>query len=208
MGNNIVTAVVRIKGTRPLLFHRFGPDALPLEKQERTGVAGHDPEEWRRTVSVTRDGQLYFDASYGFATIREGSRHIKKGRGSIMTNVVATLQIADDRILVDRWLPGFPNGHACDVTKIDPPNQDPEELVYLDIRGVRNPSTKARNVRYRIACSKGWSAEFSIIFDKVVVSRPEMESAVVHAGQLSGIGNGRAIGFGRFSLEAFEVQEQ
>jgi len=38
--SNILQAKVRIKGTRPLFWHKFGPDALPLEKQERTGVAG------------------------------------------------------------------------------------------------------------------------------------------------------------------------
>jgi len=38
-------AEVSIEGLRPLLFHVFGPEALPLEKQERTDVTGNDPEE-------------------------------------------------------------------------------------------------------------------------------------------------------------------
>lgn len=48
MGSNIVTAHVVIEGKRPLLWHHFGPDALPLEKRERTGGAGNDPHEWKR----------------------------------------------------------------------------------------------------------------------------------------------------------------
>ncbi|HEY4721974.1 MAG TPA: hypothetical protein VII92_09020, partial [Anaerolineae bacterium] len=68
MGNNIVTANIKIVGVRPLFFHRFGPDAMPLEKQERSGVAGNDPTEWRKTVSVTKQGQLFMDSSYAFAT--------------------------------------------------------------------------------------------------------------------------------------------
>lgn len=42
---NILNATVSIKGIRPLLWHAFGPDAIPLEKREKTGVAGNDPEE-------------------------------------------------------------------------------------------------------------------------------------------------------------------
>jgi hypothetical protein len=204
---NILTATVTIEGTRPLWFHRFGPDALPLEKQERTGVAGNDPEEWRRTVSVTKDGQLCLDSTYGFATIREGSRYTKKGRGSIQSAVVATLQVTDNRILIDRHMPGFPNGHAYDVLTEPAPPQDSELPVYLDIRGVRNPATKARNVRYRIACASGWQATFNLQWDKTIVSRNEMEAAVIDAGRLAGIGNGRAVGMGRFSVVSFQVTE-
>jgi len=43
-----VTAKVSVVGTRPMLFHKFGPEALPLEKQEKVGVAGNDPSEWRK----------------------------------------------------------------------------------------------------------------------------------------------------------------
>lgn len=64
MSNNIVTAKVSIVGTRPMLFHKFGPDALPLEKQEKVGVAGNDPSEWRKTVMVTRAGQLFLEPAY------------------------------------------------------------------------------------------------------------------------------------------------
>lgn len=205
--SNMVLAQVRIRGTRQILFHKFGPDALPLEKQERTGVAGNDPNEWRKTVMLTKDGQLYVDPTYCFATIREGARYTKKGRGSIQSAVVATLQIVDDRILIDRYMPGFPNGHECNPLTVDTPTQDSDAPTYLDIRGVRNPTTKGRNVRYRIACSKGWICEFTILFDKTIVSRAEMESALNDAGKLCGIGNGRSIGFGRFEVEAFKVKE-
>lgn len=205
--SNIVQAKVLIVGTRPLFFHRFGPDALPLEKQERTGVAGNDPEEWRKTAMVTKDGQLYLEPTYAFATIRGGAKYVPKGRGSIQSQVAATLQIADNRILVDRYMPGFPNGHAFDIKKAEPPAPDSDCDVYMDIRGVVNPSTKARNVRYRVAAAPGWRCSFTIVWDKTVVSRGEMESAIINAGKLVGIGNARAIGMGRFEVEAFEVQE-
>lgn len=204
---NILTATVSIKGVRPLWWHKFGPDALPLEKQERTGVAGNDPQEWRKTVLVTRDGQLYLDPTYIFSTLREGARYTKKGKGSIQTVVSATLQVVDDRILIDRYFPGFPNGHSFDIKTADVPSTDFDDLVYLDIRGVRNPSTKARNVRYRIAAAPGWTTAFHLQWDKTIVSRGEMESVCIDAGKLVGVGNGRTIGMGRFEVTGFEIGE-
>ena len=205
MASNIVTAHVSIKGTRPLLFHRFGPDALPLEKQERAGVAGNDPTEWRRTALVTPEGQLYIEPAYVFAALREGGKYTRRGKGSIQPSIAATLQVVDDRILIDRWLPGFPGKRKCDLATVEAPPQDQDEPVFLDIRGVRNPSTKARNVRYRVACSKGWACTFTILFDKTIVSRQEIESVTIDAGRLAGIGNGRAIGFGRFEVVKFQI---
>ena len=205
--SNIVTATVRIKGTRPLFWHKFGPDAMPLEKGERTGVAGHDPEEWRKTVLVDKQGQLYLEPTYCFATLRDGAKYTKKGRGSIQANVAATLQISDNRILVDRWMPGFPNGHECNPVTVEPPAQDSDQPVYLDVRGVRNPTTKARNVRYRVVAAPGWECAFTILFDKTIVSRPEMQAVLTDAGKLVGIGNGRGIGMGRFEVLSFIENE-
>jgi hypothetical protein len=193
--SNMLVARVEIEGTRPILWHHFGPDALPLEKGERTGVAGNDPEEWRRTVLLTKDRQLYLEPTYVFGSIRDGAKFTKRGRGSIQTAVVATLQVLDERILFDRFLPA------------EPIPTEPEEPVYLDVRGVRNPATKARNVRYRIACATGWKTAFSLLWDKTVVSRGEMEAVVSDAGRLVGISNGRNIGFGRFTLSDFCVRE-
>lgn len=195
MANNILTAKVTIKGVRPMWWHRFGPEALPLEKQEKTGVAGNDPEEWKRTVTATADGQLYVDPSYVFGCLRDAARHTKKGKGSIQSLVAATLQVVDNLVMVDRFLPDGLNSLAT----------DPTLPVYLDIRGVRNPSTKARNVRYRVAASPGWSCTFTIQFDKTVVDRNQMQAVVIDAGKLVGLGNGRSIGMGRFEVESFEI---
>lgn len=205
--SNILQAKVTIKGTRPLFYHRFGPDAIPLEKLEKTGVPGNDPEEWRKTVMVTEEGQLFLEPTYIFATIREGSKFVKKGRGSIQTSMIATLQIMDTRVLVDRFMPGYPNGKAYDVAKENPPAQDPFAPVYLDIRMVRNPTSKMANIRYRVVASPGWSCSFTLEWDKTIVSRGEMESALIDSGKLVGIGNGRKIGMGRFEVASFEVVE-
>jgi hypothetical protein len=196
---NILTATATIKGQRPLLWHAFGPDAIPLEKVERTGVAGHDPEEWRKTVLVLPSGQLYLHSSYLFGCIRDGAKYTSRKRGTIQPFVSATLQLTDDMVLLDRFLP--------DPTLRTPPPTDPTQPVYLDIRSVKNPATKARNVRYRVAICAGWELSFSIFWDKTIVSRGEMEASITDAGRFVGLGDGRSIGFGRFVLECFNVVE-
>lgn len=197
--NNILNAKVTIRGTRALLLHRFGPDALPIEKQERTGVAGNDPEEWKRTVMKTTEGQLCLDPSYIFACIRDGAKYVKDGRGSMQPKVSATLQVLSDKVLLDRWLP----------ENIEELQNDIDKPVYMDVRGVRNPNSKgSRNVRYRVAASPGWITTFDIMWDKTIVSRDEIHSALLHAGTLCGLGDGRAIGFGRFQIEKFELLEE
>lgn len=193
MGNMLEAAVI-VRGTRPLFWHRFGPDALPLEKREKTGVAGNDPEEWKRTVLVTKEGQLYLEPSYAFGCLRDAAKFTKKGKGSIQALVAATLQVLDDRILVDRRLP-------------ENLTTDDTEPVYLDIRSVRNPATRARNVRYRVAASSGWTASFRILWDGSIVSRGEMNAVLIDAGRLVGLGDGRSIGFGRFEVVSFDVEE-
>lgn len=199
--SNILTARVKIKGTRPILWHKFGPESLPLEKQERTGVAGNDPEEWKRTVQCTKDGQLYVRGDQVFGCLRNAAKHTRKGRGSIQKLVAATLQVLDDRILLDRGVLGWNGGPPETLT------DDPDELVYLDVRGVRNPSTRARNVRYRVAASSGWECEFTLLWDATVVSRTQMEAVCIDAGRLEGLGDGRSVGMGRFEIVDFAISE-
>ncbi|MCL4295689.1 MAG: hypothetical protein KJ077_08175 [Anaerolineae bacterium] len=197
--SNILTATVTVKGLRPLLWHVFGPESIPLEKQEKTGVAGNDPEEWKRTVLYTREGQLYVPGSYIFGTLRDGSKFTKKGKGSIQTALISTLQALDDRVLFDRFIPGFNGGLPEKLPT------DLDEPVYLDIRSVVNPSTRGRNIRYRVAASPGWVAQFRIQWDKTIISRGEMEAVCIDSGKLCGLGSGRRIGLGRFSVDSFDI---
>ncbi len=202
---NIVTARVTIIGIRPLFIHWFGPDAIPLEKQEKTGVAGNDPESWRKTTCVTKDGQLFVPGTYAFAVIREGAKYTKKGRGSIQSDMVATLQVLDEKILIDRYMPGFPNGQAYDIKNATPPERDSDLPVYLDVRMTRNPATKGANIAYRVAAAPGWSCAFKVQWDNTIVREAHMKASLIDGGRLSGMGNGRKIGMGRFDLTSFEV---
>lgn len=185
-------AKVSIVGTRDLLFHKFGMDAIPLGKKEKTGVAGNDPEEWKRTYMATKEGQLYIESSYIFGCLREGAKYTKKGRASLQAPLAATLQVIDNRVLLDRFMP-------------EELTQDSSEDVYLDVRSVKNPATRGRNIRYRVACSPGWRLTFNIMWDATIISRNEMQSVINDAGTLVGLADGRSIGYGRFEVESFEV---
>jgi hypothetical protein len=192
---NLLTAALTIEGTRPLLFHAFTPDAIPLSgKRERSGVAGNDPSEWRRTV-LADDGRLFLEPTYLFGCLRDGARFTPRKRGTLQPYLTATLLVLDDRVWFNRSLPAeLPT--------------DPDQPVYLDVRSVRNPATKARNVRYRVGLSRGWRATFHIRWDKTVVSRGELEAVAIDAGRLVGVGSGRAIGFGRSELRAFTIADE
>jgi hypothetical protein len=190
--SNIVRATVTIAGVRPLLQHAFGPSAIPLERQERTGVAGNDPEEWKRSCMVKPDGQLYVKGTYIFGMLVVAAKNTKKGKGSIQPLVAATLQIEEEDVLLDRFLP-------------EAPDHDNRKPVYIDVAGVVNPGTKARNVRYRLAASSGWKSTFTLKWDKVIVGRELMANVITDAGTLVGLGNGRKIGYGRFEVESFEI---
>ena len=190
---NLLTASVAIEGTRAMLWHAFTPDAIPTSgRRERTGVRGNDPQEWRQSVLMTSERQLYLPPSYVFGCLRDAARFTRRGRGSLQATLVATLEILDERILVDRFVPP------------EPLPTDPAAPVFMHITSVRNPATKARNIRYRIAAAAGWRISFNIRVDRTVIARQELEAVVIDAGRLVGLGNGRSIGFGRFVVRAFE----
>lgn len=196
---SIITATIAIEGTRPLLFHHFSPETLPLEKQERTGVAGNDPTEWQRTVLLTPDRQLCLPGTYFFGCLRNAAVYLKRGRNTMQKAVASTLQVTDATVLIEGcFLPEEPllvqQGQL--VENLPP--------VYIDVCGVRNPNTKSRNVRYRVAAAPGWQCTFHLLWDITVVSREEMKSICIDAGRLVGLADGRTIGFGRFEVKSYD----
>ncbi|PFH81616.1 hypothetical protein [Bacillus sp. AFS088145] len=188
-------AKVKIRGIRPLLIHAFSPDTISLERKAKTGVAGNDPEEWKKSYNALKTGQLWVDPSYIFGTLRTAAVHTKSGRGSIQSKFSATLQVIDDKILFNRFMPEDLNQFL---------ENTPEDEVYLDVRSVRNPATKGRNVRYRVAMSPGWETEFTLQWDNTIIAGAQVEQVLLDGGSLVGLADGRSIGFGRFELVSFE----
>ncbi len=110
---NLVKAKVSIEGIRPLMWNHFGPHALPLEPQERGGVAGNNPDEWRNSVLMSPDRELYLLPSSIFKCLREGGRYIKQGRSSLEKLVTATVQVQGKFIIIQgRFVPKNQNSYT------------------------------------------------------------------------------------------------
>lgn len=192
----ILKANITLTGKRSILFNHFSRDSIPLEKRELTGKPGNDPEEWKRSILMTKERQLYVEGSYIFGCLRAGGKEVKVGRASMQAKIASTLLVLDEIILLDRFVP-----LEEDLT------EDKDQPVYLDVRSVSNPNTKGRNIRYRIAAAPGWRISFQIEWENTIVSTELMQSAVMNAGSYVGLGDGRNIGFGRFDIESFEIEE-
>lgn len=201
--SNIARVEVTVKGTRTLLQHRFTPDAIALEKREKTGVAGNDPEEWKRTRMVQEDGRLYLPPSYIFGCLVNGAKYTKKGRGSYQPYVQAALTIEDEIILLNRKMPEEAKiKHFEDMVP-----RDLSVSTFVFVTSVKNPNSKGRNVRYRLATRSGWQCTFIIAFDVTLVGRSIMQAIVIDSGRYCGLGDGLKIGAGRFEVVSYKVLE-
>ncbi|MFS1517390.1 hypothetical protein V1503_13145 [Bacillus sp. SCS-151] len=188
----IVMAELEFEGIKPLLYNSFSIEALSFSRSEVKGTAGNNPEEWKQSVKVTESGQIYLPSSYAFACALNGAKMLRKGKGTYQNAVAATLDILDDKILLNRKLPD-------DILK-----KSEFDDVYLDVRGVTNKNNKgSKNIRYRVCLNPGWSGKFKIQFDNTIVGLEHMEQIFIDAGKFSGFGDGRSIGYGRFSIKKF-----
>lgn len=191
----LYVANVHIQGTRPFLFNRFTEQSIPLpnEKKDLQGVAGRNPDEWKKTYTATKEGQLYIDGSYIHRCLINAAKFTKRG---LQTKLAATLETLDSNIFfINRFI-----SNADEITR------DSSEAVYIDVRSVKMAKTSTRHVRYRLAASAGWELKFSIKWEATVVSKEIMESVCNDAGLLVGLGDNRTNGFGRFQVLKFNIK--
>lgn len=189
-----IQARIEIEGIKPLLFNTFPVEALNSSKS-KSGSTGNNSEEWKNTVLMTPDRELYVYSSYLTGCIVAGGKQIKIGKGTINKKVGSTLEIAEPELRLGLFVP-----------EDDQLLRRPEDPVYLDVRSVVNPMTKGRNIRYRVATKAGWKIKATLIWDDRTVSREDLKSCVENGGLFEGIGDGRRIGFGRFKLLSFSTK--
>ncbi|WP_150284125.1 hypothetical protein [Rummeliibacillus sp. TYF-LIM-RU47] len=193
---SLIKAEIKIKGIRPLLFNNFSIDSIPLIKKEKSGVAGNNPEEWKKSFQVTDEGQLFLRTDYIYSCLREGAKHTPNGRGTMEPIVSATLQIISDKIFLNRYIPK----DESQITK------DDSQTIYIDVRPVSRRGVK--NIRYRLATSAGWETTFIIMWENTLINREQMKAICIDAGAFSGLGDGRKIGYGRFEIVSFTIMEE
>jgi len=191
----------KLIGKRPILFCAFRIETITALTRSKTGSAGNDPEEWKRTV-LEKNGVLYIPGSYWSSCLKEGAKYTKAGRGSIQKMFRSCAIVLDEVSYLDRKLPDQWEKMSWEQF---PKNNDAP--VYLDIRGVLNPNSKAKNVRYRVACSPGWKTEFSFAFDDNIISLPQAKKVLEDSGKLAGVGDGRVLGYGRFDIEDMQISD-
>lgn len=192
---------VEIIGTRPLIYHSFKIEAVSALTKERSGKAGNDPEEWKNTV-LEINNQLYIPGSYWMGCLKNGSKFTKgSGRGSLQKQFLTNSLVLTEISLLDRFLPE--NWRHLSVEEI---TKDSSQDVYLDIRGVINPVSKGKNIRYRIATKPGWKTSFSFIFDENNISNDQIKKIVTDSGKNVGIGDARILGYGRFDIEKINIK--
>lgn len=195
----LTTAKIQAKGIRPLLFHAFREEVLTQTKKKASGTVGNNPEEWKQTVQMDSDRRLFVTHLNLFAMIKNAAKHTKIGRGTIKDKVGATLQVPQRNYFLTF------EGKDLYVPDDQDLNRDEEKPVFLHVCSVKNPATKGRNMRYRIAANIDWELEFLITWDERVVSKDMMVGVIEDAGVLEGFMDGRNIGYGRFEMKAFEV---
>ena len=191
---------VEICGTKPILFHAFKVEKISSLTKVKSGSAGNDPDEWRHTV-LEKGNKLYIPASYFLGSLKEGSKYTKAGRGSIQKSFMSSIDILTDISFLDRELPeGWKDLPTPEFTT------DSSQLVYLDIRGVMNPNSKGKNIRYRVACCPGWKTNYEFEFDDNIVSKSQVKKIVEDTEKMVGIGDGRVLGYGRYKIESCEIE--
>lgn len=188
------TVTFKIKGITPFLYHKFNIEQLSNKSKTKSGSAGNDPEEWKTTV-WNEGKRLFIPGFYFFSCICAGAQYVKAGRGSIAKKLAGCLLIKTDKAFLNRELET-----PIEETETENITKDSSRAIYLDVRGVKNPATKGKNVRYRLALSPGWETDVECEFDDTVISKDDFRRALEASGKFSGIGDARLIGHGRFEV--------
>lgn len=190
-----IYAEIAIEGIKPILFHTFPIDTLSRSKS-KSGTAGEDGIEWKKTVLMTADRELYIYNSYLCGAIVAGGKQIKIGKATLNKKIGGTLEVVESHLHFGLYVP-----------EDDQLLRKEDEDVYLDVRSVVNPMTKGRNVRYRVAAKAGWKTQATISWDDTVLSAEDVKSCAENGGLFEGVGDGRRIGFGRFKVTHFKVKK-
>jgi hypothetical protein len=166
--------LVEIRGTSPLLIHRFSEDSEQAKSSRRMKVSDRDPRaEATKAAYIAPDGTFYFSAfSIPGAMGNAGASHKMRGsRKSLRFVVPSAVRVTTEAITI---LNG--NGPAKDFE--------------VDARPVTIPATKGRIMRYRPRFDS-WGAKFCLTLDDNNLSIEDAHQLLTEAGVQIGIGDFR-----------------
>ena len=187
------TIHVEIRGTSPLLIHRYGEGSEQAKSTRRIRATTTNPrKEAEANAYVAKDGTFYFSA---FA--------IPNAMGSAGANHKATGTRKTLRFVV----PGAVRMPVEAITILD--GDGPATAFEVDSRPVTIPATKGRIMRHRPRWDQ-WGAAFEFTLDDDLLSVEMAQQLLTEAGVGVGIGDFRPEKrgpFGCFRVVAFTILE-
>lgn len=189
------TISYKMIGTTAFLYNKFNIENVSKKVKTKSGSAGNDPEEWKDKIWVD-NLDLFVPAYYIFGSVTEGAHYVKEGKGSIKKKLMGCMIVKGEKFYMNRKLP-----KEIEKLETEEMPRDSSQDIYLDIRAVKNPMTKGKNVRYRLALKAGWEIDVCFEWDDTVLSRDNIKQAVEHAGKFVGVGDARLLGYGRYKCE-------
>lgn len=189
----------KIIGKTAFLFNKFNIENVSNKSKVKSGSAGNDPEEWKLKC-IAEGKNLYLPGYYIFSCLSEGGNYVKEGRGSIKKKLMGCLLINTPKFYLNYELP-----KDIDEIETEDLSKDSSQKIYLDVRAVKNPMTKGKNVRYRLAMCPGWSTNVIAEWDDTIISKENMKQVIESAGKFVGVGDARLLGYGRFTCEDVKI---
>lgn len=194
-------ATFTIEGTKPLLMHRpIGVDPShsdTIKLKELTSIRKKTAEQ-HATISRLEWGMgLYFDDELGpfvpghmlWKSIHEGAK-LSRGGPSVL------------RAIIDLAGQDFPVLYQGPRKTLDSMWKDPR------FRDVRNIKISGRNAVMRTRPRfDPWKLQGSFLFIGSQLDPNQLHQYFINAGAYQGLGDGRTIGMGRYSVNSFDVEE-
>lgn len=183
------TVEVEIRGTTPLLVHRFGEESEQEKATRRIKVGNDDPREMaRKAAYIADDGTFYISAfAIPNAMANAGANHKMRGSRKTLRFVVpCAVTVKTDTITIM-------NGAG------------PAKDFEVDARPVTIPATKGRIMRFRPRFNC-WGLKFSLQINDAMLALNDAHMLLNEAGQGVGIGDFRPEKrgpFGTFLVTSF-----
>lgn len=190
------TVSVKVKGTAPLMQHRYPmPELATMSKGGKKVTGSVDyTDEWKQYFYSTSDGELYQPAAhFEGALIKAAAAFKVQGKRGLTYKDLfkSAVFVTPEFILHNMKVPD----------KLD---TDADKPLYLDMRPV--VVQRARVVRLRPTFCPGWELEFQIEVLDDQINSELVQDVLTHAGKVVGIGDYRPR-FGRWSVVKFEVHK-
>jgi len=179
---------IKIKSLCAMLHH--GSQAVGMEKTTGKKKGGEallgDSDEWKKTIYFKESIGVYLPAMVFEACVVNAAKQFK-----VTGRQTATKYVQGGLFCIDEFLPFFVDGKP--IKTLDDPR------IKIDVRTVKNPSTKGRNVRYRAKFDE-WESKFRFMVTTDDYLRTDLLKEIVsYAGNFVGVDDYRPR-FGRFDV--------